>query len=264
MEINDKVYQFYSPQKNNFSEDSYINEIRSKLRSMRSERKEAEREAKQMSIRLASLKNENKSNWNEIKKTKQKTKAKSKYLEQFINLREIKQKRKEEKEMEIQKQKERNKLLRESISDPQKKEEYLMEKTEKALLLKLQKEYNRELSIYLKNVELAKKREKADAVKERMSSIKENKIKQMMKKKKDIQKELEDQLIDEYNKLELIEKQKTQIENEGNEILRQIEQSNKIKNAYQNKLHMLSLDQLYYNKDNDQMFGMSNNSNSIL
>ena len=59
---------------------------------MRSERKEAEKETKQMHIKLTTLKNENKANWSEIEKTKIKTNKKMNLLDQFVKAKEQKQK----------------------------------------------------------------------------------------------------------------------------------------------------------------------------
>lgn len=262
-EVNDRNYSYYSPVKNDFTyKDPYIEEIRMKLKQMRSERKEAEKETKQMHIRLTTLKNENKANWSEIEKTKIKTNKKMNLLVQFIKAKEQKQKMKEENEYRIQMQKEQNRLLRESINDSKKKQEYLNEKYEKALLQKLQREYNKELGIYLKNLEKAKNREKADAVRGQISTYRENKEKRIMTKRKEMQKQLEEQLIEEYKKIEMLEKKKREIEDEGNKVIKEIDESNKIKMNFANRLQMLSLDQLYYNNNTRSNYDNSTNSNT--
>lgn len=262
-EVNERNYSYYSPVKNDVTyRDPYLEEMRMKLRQMRSERKEAERETKQMHIKLTTLKNENKANWSEIEKTKMKTNKKMNLLEQFVKAKEQKQKLKEEKEYRIQMQKEQNRLLRESINDSRKKQEYLNEKYEKALLQKLQREYNKELGIYLKNLERAKNRQKADAVRGQVSTYRENKEKRMLTQRKEMQKQLEDQLIEEYKKIEMLEKKKMEIENEGNKVIKELEESNRIKNNFANRLQMLSLDQLYYNNNTRSNFDNSTYSNT--
>ena len=98
-EVNEKNYSYYSPVKNDVTyRDPYIEEMRMKLRQMRSERKEAEKETKQMHIKLTTLKNENKANWSEIEKTKIKTNKKMNLLDQFVKAKEQKQKLKEERD----------------------------------------------------------------------------------------------------------------------------------------------------------------------
>ena len=220
-EVNEKNYSYYSPVKNDVTyRDPYIEEMRMKLRQMRSERKEAEKETKQMHIKLTTLKNENKANWSEIEKTKIKTNKKMNLLDQFVKAKEQKQK------------------------------------------LKEQREYNKELSIYLKNLERAKNRQKAEAVRGQVSTYRENKEKRMLTQRKELQKHLEDQLIEEYKKIEMLEKKKMEIENEGNKVLKELEESNRIKNNFANRLQMLSLDQLYYNNNTRSNYDNSTYTNT--
>ena len=126
----------------------------------------------------------------------------------------------------------------------------------------MQREYNKELGIYLKNLERAKNRQKAEAVRGQVSTYRENKEKRMLTQRKELQKHLEDQLIEEYKKIEMLEKKKMEIENEGNKVLKELEESNRIKNNFANRLQMLSLDQLYYNNNTRSNYDNSTYTNT--
>ena len=84
----------------------------------------------------------------------------------------------------------------------------------------------------------------------------------MLTQRKELQKHLEDQLIEEYKKIEMLEKKKMEIENEGNKVLKELEESNRIKNNFANRLQMLSLDQLYYNNNTRSNYDNSTYTNT--
>ena len=111
-------------------------------------------------------------------------------------------------------------------------------------------------------MERAKNRQKAEAVRGQVSTYRENKEKRMLTQRKELQKHLEDQLIEEYKKIEMLEKKKMEIENEGNKVLKELEESNRIKNNFANRLQMLSLDQLYYNNNTRSNYDNSTYTNT--
>ena len=85
----------------NYFYDAYIEDMKGKLKQIRYDNKEAEKEAKQMNLRLNTLKNENENNWTEIKKKKIETTQRVKRLDNFIKRKEQTQKLKEEKMLNI-------------------------------------------------------------------------------------------------------------------------------------------------------------------
>jgi hypothetical protein len=128
---------------------------------------------------------------------------------------------------------------------------YYKDKYEKFQLQKLQNEYNKELSIYLKNVERENNRKKVNEVKKQVYTFQENKQKKIMELRKKEKEKLEQQLMDEYLKLKQLEMQQLQIQNEGYQIQRDINESNKIKNDYLNKLDKITTIRNNYDVNNN-------------
>jgi hypothetical protein len=244
----------------NFTDDMQLDDMRKRLREMKEERKKAEATTQQMNIHLSSLKREKNANWSTINKTKQLTTKKLKHFDNYLNSRELLAQIKQEKEDNILKQREQNKILRDSLRNSQKMQMYYKDKYEKFQLQKLQNDYNKELSIYLKNVERENNRKKVNEVKKQVYTFQENKQKKIMELRKKEKEKLEQQLMDEYLKLKQLEMQQLQIQNEGYQIQRDINESNKIKNDYLNKLDKITTIRNNYDVNNNVNDNISNDN----
>ena len=232
-----------------FNKDSYLEKLRKRLKQMKVERKIIENEVKHMNIHLENLKQTNNNNLNTIKKVQRKTEEKIDKLNNYLQKIKINQYLKEENKKNLEEKRKKNEKLRNSLWDKKKYEKYIEEKNNQILLSKLRNEYNKELSKYLKNIEIEKNRHKVENVKQQIFSFKENKKKKIIEKRKEIAKELEDKLIREYKIKEEFQKEKEKIENESNKLIYEVEKSGKKKRKYIEEYNQLSLDKLYYNND---------------
>ncbi len=232
-----------------FNKDSYLEKLRKRLKQMKVERKIIENEVKHMNIHLENLKKTNNNNLNTIKKAQRKTEEKIDKLNNFLQKLKINQYLKEENKKNLEEKRKKNEKLRKSLWDRKKYEKYIEEKNNQILLSKLRNEYNKELCKYLKNIEIEKNRHKVEKFKEQIFTYKENKKKKIIEKRKEIAKELEDQLIREYKIKEEFQKEKEKIENESNKLNYEVEKSGKKKRKCIEEYNQLSLDKLYYQND---------------
>ena len=158
-------------------EDIYLVELHRRLNLMKNERKKAEQDTKLLDNRLKLLKTEEEKTWKKIATTKKKTNEKMIYLQKMSDIMRQKEILKENKEREIENKKMMNIQMKNEIKSniQMKREDKIRQINEEARILKLQKQYNEELTKYMRMEEVNSNKNKYETVKGQHLVVEEKK-----------------------------------------------------------------------------------------
>ena len=137
---------------NDVDEDEYMQQLYKQLAKMRQERKDAQSNAKSLDNRLNLLKEEERKTLKKIEATRKMANNKLLRLQERVENNRIIEEAKKLKEKEIEKKRERNKKMIEEIKNNTAKNKAFRQKQieDEAKLVKMQKQYNKQMFNYLK------------------------------------------------------------------------------------------------------------------
>jgi hypothetical protein len=181
-------------------EDIYIMELHRRLNLMKNERRKAEEDNKLLDNRVNLLKTEEEKTWKKIAHTKKKTNEKMIHLQRLANEMRQKEILRENREREVEYKKALNQQKKNELRNniQMKKDEKLRQINEEARILKLQKQYNNELTKYMRIEEVNNNKNRYETVKGQHLIVEEKKKALQMERKIKLKMELEKKLMEEY------------------------------------------------------------------
>ena len=211
-------------------EDEYLMELQFRLTKMRQERKEAEQNAKLLDNRLNMLKKEEDKQWKKIENKKRLANEKLMHVKSMAEMIRQKQLLEMQKEEEIKRKRKVNQEMKQTIKDntEARRAEKQRQIQEEAKILKLQKEYNRQLLAYLNAEQLNSNKTKCECIKSQYSIEKERKMIMEKERKKRLRAELEKKLLEEYRLKEEAEEKKNKNEQEEIELVKRLQTTTQI------------------------------------
>ena len=222
---------------------------------MKQKRKEAQENAKLLDNRLNLLKGEEKKAWKKIENTKLMANNKLQHLQHIVQNNKLKEEAKKQKEKEILLKKEQNKKIVEQIktSTAAKKEKLKRQIEEEAKLLKIQKNYNKQLVNFLNEETVNKNKSKCDCVKSQKCFKQEKKKIMDHQKRMKLREELERKLIEEYKLKEEAETKRSKAEQEELEMIKKLQTTTKIHQNISNELQKMNINSVMRGDyDNEQ------------
>ena len=211
-------------------EDEYLMELQFRLTKMRQERKEAEQNAKLLDNRLNMLKKEEDKQWKKIENKKRLANEKLMHVKSMAEMIRQKQLLEMQKEEEIKRKRKVNQEMKQTIKDntEARRAEKQRQIQEEAKILKLQKEYNRQLIDFLNREHLSQNKTKCDCIKSQYSIEKEKKMIIAKERKKRLREELEKKILEEYRLKEEAEEKKNKKEQEEIDLVKRLQTTTQI------------------------------------
>ena len=206
-------------------EDLYMQQLYTQLSKMRQERKDAQNNAKLLDNRLNLLKGEERKALIKIESTKKMANNKLLRLQEIVQNNRIMEEAKKFKEKEIEFKKNRNKKMNEEIKKNTAKNKALHKKQieDEAKLVKIQKEYNKQMLNYLKEENMNENKTKYKCIKSQKSYNNEKKRIINREKRLKLKQDLEKKLLEEYRLKEEAEAKKCKAEQEELEIIKKLQ-----------------------------------------
>ena len=228
----------------NIDEDLYMQELYLRLTQMKQERKKAEENAKLLDNRLNLLKGEEIKTLKKIEITKKKANDKFKNLKFIAQNRNIKLEAKKKKEKDLILKKEQNKLMNITIKNntEKNKEKLKRQIEEEAKLLKIQKIYNKQLINFLSEEKMNENKAKCTNIKNEKSYYNEKKRILENEKKRKLREELEKKLIEEYKLKEIAENKRIKAEKQEIEIIKKLQNTTKLQQNITDEYEKMNID----------------------
>ena len=245
-----------NPDYNDIDEDIYMQELYRRLNQMRQERKDAQKDANLLNNRLNLLKEEERKTWKKIEQAKYKANGKLAHLKHIVSFSKLLENSKKIREQEIENKKVKNQRMNIVIKYNTEKNKAELKKQieEEAKLLKAQKDYNKQLTNFLKQEKLKQNKVKCACVKNEKSYNDEKKKIIKHERRMRLKEELERKLIEEYRLKEEAEAKKCKAEQEEVEIIKKLQTTTQIHKKIENELGKINIDSVmrgdYGNIDN--------------
>jgi hypothetical protein len=206
-------------------EEEYMQQLYKQLAKMRQERKDAQSNAKSLDNRLNLLKEEERKTLKKIEATKKMANNKLLRLQERVENNRIKEEAKKIKEKEIEKKRERNKKMIEEIKNNTAKNKAFRQKQieDEARLVKMQKQYNKQMFNYLKEENINENKTRYKCLKSHKNFNDEKKKIENREKRLKLKQELEKKLLEEYRLKEEAEAKKCKAEQEELEIIKKLQ-----------------------------------------
>ena len=210
---------------NDVNEDMYMQQLYKQLAKMRQERKDAQNNAKSLDNRLNLLKEEELKTLKKIEATKKMANNKLLRLQERVENNRIKEEAKKFKEKEIEQKRDRNKKMNEEIKNNTVKNKAMRQKQieDEAKLVKMQKQYNKQLFNYLKEEHMNENKTRYKCIKNHKNFNEEKKKIENREKRLKLKQDLEKKLLEEYRLKEEAEAKKLKAEQEELEIIKKLQ-----------------------------------------
>ena len=228
---------------NEVDEDNYMQELYTQLAKMRQERKDAQNNAKLLDNRVNLLRNEERKELKKIENAKQKANNKLIRLQQMVETNKIREESKKLKEKEIEIKKNHNKKMNEEIKTKTEKSKAMHKKQieDGAKLVKMQKQYNKQLYDFLKKENFNENKTKYNCLKNQKSYNEEQKKLISREKRMFLKQELEKKLLEEYRLKEEAEAKKCKAEQEEIEIIKKLQTTTQLHKNIMNEIEKMNI-----------------------
>ena len=228
---------------NEVDEDNYMQELYTQLAKMRQERKDAQNNAKLLDNRVNLLRNEERKELKKIESAKQKANNKLIRLQQMVETNKIREESKKLKEKEIEIKKNHNKKMNEEIKNKTEKSKAMHKKQIEggAKLVKMQKQYNKQLYDFLKKENFNENKTKYNCLKNQKSYNEEQKKLISREKRMFLKQELEKKLLEEYRLKEEAEAKKCKAEQEEIEIIKKLQTTTQLHKNIMNEIEKMNI-----------------------
>ena len=245
-------------------EDLYMQQLYIQLSKMRQERKDAQNNAKLLDNRLNLLKAEERKALIKIESTKKMANNKLLRLQEIVENNRIMEEAKKFKEKEIELKKNRNKEMNEEIKKNTAKNKALHRKQieDESKLVKIQKEYNKQMFKYLKEENMNENKTKYKCIKNQKSYNNEKKRIINREKRLKLKQDLEKKLLEEYRLKEEAEAKKCKAEQEELEIIKKLQTTTQLHKNITEEMEKMNINSVM--KGDYGLLGDNSNNNNNL
>ena len=228
---------------NDVDEDEYMQQLYKQLAKMRQERKDAQSNAKSLDNRLNLLKEEERKTLKKIEATRKMANNKLLRLQERVENNRIIEEAKKLKEKEIEKKRERNKKMIEEIKNNTAKNKAFRQKQieDEARLVKMQKQYNKQMFNYLKEENINENKTRYKCLKNHKNFNDEKKRIENREKRLKLKQDLEKKLLEEYRLKEEAEAKKCKAEQEELEIIKKLQTTTQLHKNITEEMEKMNL-----------------------
>lgn len=248
---------------NDVDEDEYMQQLYKQLAKMRQERKDAQSNAKSLDNRLNLLKEEERKALKKIEATKKMANNKLLRLQERVENNRIIEESKKFKEKEIERKRDRNKKMIEEIKNNTAKNKALRQKQieDEAKLVKMQKQYNKQMFNYLKEENINENKTRYKCIKNHKNFNDEKRKIENREKRLKLKQDLEKKLLEEYRLKEEAEAKKCKAEQEELEIIKKLQTTTQLHKNITEEMEKMNINSVMKGDYGFLGDNMNNNNN---